>query len=137
MRIVDRSQSALAPKQVSRMKAPTGADEPSFTRFSAAELKPTNRPPALTEGEVLGPFASAPAELMETRLVCGVQPPGAPMHVSRKKMSAAAFVSAPTRLLASDENATKRASALMAGSPLAPLGSVPSNPMEIKIVRGG
>ena len=58
------------------------------------------------------------------------------MQVSRKKISAAPLVSPSTRLLASETNATKRPSALIAGRALAPLGSAPSSATETASVCG-
>jgi hypothetical protein len=115
MRVVEGIQSCPAPKQVSRRNAPDGAEEPSTTRFRAVELKATNRPSALIEGESLAPLASSPPDASETREVEGVQPAGAPMHVSRIKISATPLVSLETRLLASDRKTTSRPSALTAG----------------------
>ncbi len=66
----------------------------------------TYRPVALIAAEALASLACVPSEAMETRCVEGVQPAGAPAHVSRAKTSAAPLVSASTKFVAKETNAT-------------------------------
>ncbi len=70
------------------------------------------------------------------RVVDGVHDDAAPMHVSRRKMSATRFVSAVTKFVASEANVTKRPSALIEGEPLAASGSLSPNPTETSTVWG-
>src|SRR5262249_13732250 len=81
------------------------------TRFEAFEENATKSPSALRLGETLTPFASLPALSTLTRVVV-------PDDRSRRKMSPAPLVSPATRLVASDRKATRRPSALIAGSKL-------------------
>ena len=123
---VEGVHALTAPKQVSRRNvvAETAAaespgavfaavvldvelgDTPAGRRLVASELKATKRPSALMDGTLLAAFAELPSEAMETRVVAGEQPAGAPMQVSRRKMSALEFPSLTTRLSASEVNTT-------------------------------
>jgi len=79
------------------------------TSVGALEVKTTKRPSALTAGSRLDPMTSVPPVASETRVVVGVQAgvKGAPMQVSRRKMSAKPLVSfpAPMRFVAKDMKA--------------------------------
>src|SRR3990172_1472788 len=124
----------LAPMQVSRRKTAATPFRSPATRFEAEEEKVTKRPSGVMAGAVLEPLSAwAPAVETETRMVSVVQPPPAPAQVSRTKTSRAPLVSLATRLLASERKATKRPSALMAGSELVELPSAP--PVEIETRR--
>ncbi len=77
-----------------------------------------------------------PSLATETRIVDGVQAVGPPRQVSRTKTSPAPFVSPATRLPALDLKTTKRPSALMVGTTLAPLPWVPSLATDTRAVEG-
>jgi hypothetical protein len=64
------------------------------------------RPVALIAAETLASLACVPSAAMETRCVEGVQPFGAPAHVSRTNTSATPLVSASTKFAAKDTKAT-------------------------------
>ncbi len=87
-------------------------------------------------GEALAPFASTPPAPADTRVVDGVQPAGAAMQVSRRKISVTPLASPRTKLFASEANATNRPLVLSEGERLAPLASAPLKPTEIRIVAG-
>ena len=53
------------------------------TRFVAWESNATYRPPALIVESLLWPLAGVPSSVTVMRVVAGVHPAGAPMHVSR------------------------------------------------------
>lgn len=65
MRMVAGTQADAAPMQVSRRKTSLQPLLSPFTRLFASEAKTTNRPSAVTEGESLGPFGSAPFHATE------------------------------------------------------------------------
>src|SRR3989304_2932790 len=103
-------QPTPAPWQVSRRNM-SSAPLPSLpTSVGALEVKTTKRPSALTAGSRLDPVTSGPPVASETRVVVGVQAgvKGAPMQVSRRKMSAKPLVSfpAPMGFVAEDMKAT-------------------------------
>jgi hypothetical protein len=111
-------------------------DTPAGRRLVASELKATKRPSALMDGTLLAAFAELPSEAMETRVVAGEQPAGAPMQVSRRKMSATPLLSPATRLVASEAKTTKRPSAEIDGERLAPSGPAPVMAGDTRIVCG-
>jgi hypothetical protein len=73
---------------------------------------------------------------METRRVEGVQPDGAPAHVSRTNTSVTPFVSKSTRFIAEERNTTNRPSALMEGERLSPSARLLLKPMEVSVTEG-
>lgn len=128
-------QLLAAPWQVSRTNV-RRAEELSSTRFVASESNATKRPSALIEGEALAPFASFESELIDMRVVAGVQSAAAPKHVSRINTSATPLLSPGTRFVASETNTTKRPSALIAGERLPPSASGPMSDPETSAVLG-
>src|SRR3990172_5450272 len=133
-RMVEGGQPPPAPRQVSRTKTSATPFKSLATRLVAEEENAMKRPSGVMAGAVLEPLsASAPAVEIETREVSVVQPPPAPVQVSRTKTSRAPLVSLATRLLARERKATKRPSELMAGSELVELPSAP--PVEIETRR--
>jgi hypothetical protein len=153
---VEGVHALTAPKHVSRRNVAAGTaaaespgavfaggvleaklgDVPAGRRFVAAELKETKRPSALMDGALLSPFAELPSAAMETRVVAGEQPAGAPMQVSRRKISATPLLSPGTRLVASEAKTTKRPSALIDGERLAPSGPAPVKAADTRRVCG-
>ena len=153
---VDGVHALTAPKQVSRrnVAAETAAaespgavfaavildvglgDAPAGRRFVASELKATKRPSALMDGAPLDAFAELPSDAIETRVVAGEHPAGAPMHVSRRKISATPLLSPATRLVASEAKTTKRPSAEIDGERLAPSGPAPVIAADTRMVCG-
>jgi hypothetical protein len=85
--------------------------------FADEDAKETKRPFALIAGVVLAPFPWLPSPATDTRLMEAVHVEEAPRQVSRTNTSLVPFVSPGTRLSASDENAMKRPSALIAPAP--------------------
>lgn len=142
-RVVLGEQPTGAPWQVSRKKTSNVWLLSLATRFVALEPNTMKRPSALRDGAKLLPLDSVPSDATETRVVAGVQPTGAPTQVSRRNMSVEALLSLATRLVASDAYATKRPSALIAGTvanpaeaPLSPFPSEPSGTTETGTVLG-
>jgi hypothetical protein len=80
---VEGVQFAGAPAHVSRTKISPRPLDPPSTRLSAKETNVTYRPLALIEGNSLAPSAADPSAATEINVVEGVQPVGAPVHVSR------------------------------------------------------
>ena len=133
------AQPEGAPKQVSRRNkgGPEGTGTPlekfKCTRLVANELKATKRPSPLMAGAKLAPLASAPSAPIERRMVAGTQAGAAAMQVSRRKISFQPLLSPFTRLFASEAKTTSRPVAVTEGELLAPLGSAPFHPTEIRI----
>src|SRR5215216_1881256 len=90
----------------------------SGARLSEDDSKATKRPSRLIAGAVPPALASAPPVATLTRVVV-------PVWRSRTKTSGFLFRSPETRFVASDEKATKRPSALIAGSSLSWSPSTP------------
>jgi len=86
IRCVEGAQPDSAPAQVSRTKTSAKPFVSPFTRFVADEINVTKRPSALIAGEILFPSAGLPLIPTEASVTEGVQPAGAPVHVSRTKM---------------------------------------------------
>ena len=91
---------------------------------------------ALIVPEVLASLPCVPSVATETRCVVGVQPDGAPAHVSRTNTSATPLVSLSTRFAAEDTNATYRPSALIDGEMLSPSAGLLLNPSDSSDVDG-
>ena len=72
----------------------------------AADLNVMYLPDAPIVAEVLALLAWVPSVATETRCVDGVQPDGAPAHVSRTNTSVTPFVSLSTKFIAEERNAT-------------------------------
>lgn len=87
-RIVAGMQTDAASIQVSRKKMSLHPLLSPFTRLFASEAKTTNRPSLVTEGELLGPFGSAPFHPTEVGITCGAQAAAAPRQLSRRKILA-------------------------------------------------
>ncbi len=64
-RSVAATQADVAPMQVSRRKTSLQPLLSPLTRLFASDAKTTKRPSRVTEGELLGPFGSAPFHPME------------------------------------------------------------------------
>src|SRR5882724_2554587 len=105
-RDVDGEHGSAAPAQVSRTKTSSLRFVSSTIRLSAAEAKATNRPELLILAKSLVELPWTPVLSTDRSVVDGWHWPVAPMQVSRRKMSALAFLSLPTRLSASDVNTT-------------------------------
>lgn len=86
IRTVAGTQAALAPMQVSRKKMSLQPLLSPFTRLLASDANTTNRPSAVTEGELLGPLGSVPFHPTETGIISGAQPAAAPTQLSRRKI---------------------------------------------------
>jgi hypothetical protein len=91
------------------------------TRSAASDTNATTRPSAEMAGSKLRPPASAPRRPTLTRSVL-------PVRRSWTKTSSAPFVSPGTRFAASEEKATNRPSAEIAGLPLGPSACLPAGP---------
>ena len=108
-----------APKQVSRtkmsLKPPATSLSPG-TRFDAKEENAMNRPSLLIDWSELPLLPIEPSLLTEARLVVGVQPAGAPAHVSRMYTLAHPPTLAETRFVASVAKAISLPSAVIDGT---------------------
>lgn len=82
---VEGVQPPEAPAQVSRTKISATSLVSPATRFVAEEMKVTNRPSALIDGETLAAFAGLLLTPAETSVTEGAQPEVAPSHVSCTK----------------------------------------------------
>jgi hypothetical protein len=111
----------LVPARTSRTKMSNSPLVSPATRLVEVEQKATTRPSAESEGRMLNPSLCAPPRPTLTRRVV-------PAPTSRTNTSGWPLVSPGTRLVASDEKATKRPSAETAGSPPDPLACTPPGP---------
>jgi len=107
----------VAPAHVSRRKTSAFTLVSPGTRFAAEDVNDTNLPSELIAGVVPGPTPWLPSLATDTRVIDGVHADEVPRHVSRTNTSLKAFVSPGTRFPASDENAMKRPSGLIAPTP--------------------
>ena len=73
--------------QVSRKKISLQPLPSPFTRLFASEAKTTNRPLAVTDGELLAPFGAVPFQPTEIRINVGAHVGPAPRQLSRRKIS--------------------------------------------------
>ena len=95
---------------------------------AAADTNVTKRPSAEMSGATLSPSASAPSVRTLTRVT-------APVSLSFTKTSANPFVSPATSVVAVDENATNRPSALALGCRLAPASWAFAASVLTRVVR--
>jgi hypothetical protein len=100
--------------------------------FVAQDWKATKRPAALMTGTSLTAFPCPPVDGTEASVVLGVQPAGAPKHVSRTYTSPAPLAPPVTILLAPDAKAANPSPELTQGEP--PLAAAPSVATEISAV---
>ena len=102
-RIVAGTHTDAASMQVARKKISLQPLLSPFTRSFASEAKTTNRPSLVTEGELLGPFGSAPFHPTEIGITCGAQAAAAPRQLSHRKILA---IPLPVSMAPSAESAT-------------------------------
>lgn len=107
------------------------------TRLFARLAKQIQLPSAEMAGEVQGPFASAPTDVMETRCVVLLPSSKIPLTSgsrSTRKMSSKPLESPETRLEADDEKVMKRPLAEMCASLENEFAGTPPEPTETKTV---